>query len=110
MLRSVGTSVIAKMRRVCEKFVAGWRASDSANVVSPKNNASGIANEKGHAAHGFVKLRKHPAIWIPRPGSRRVVTQQNEFQDLFATARAATTRPARHVVQGVAIAVLTAAW
>ncbi len=108
-LPSVGTSVIAKTRSVCERFVVGWHGSDSVNVASPKNNASGIASENAHAARGFVKRLKYRAIQFRRPRSRRVVTQQNEFRSFFATALVAMTPRANRVPQGVATVVIDAA-
>jgi hypothetical protein len=108
-LPGLGTSVIVRTRSVCERFVAGWHASDSANVVSPKNNASDIASENVRAARGFVKQLKYPASPLRHLRSRRVVTQQNEFQKIFATALAAMTRHAHHVAQGVATVVIAAA-
>lgn len=60
----VGTSAIAKMRRVCGRFIVGWHGSDSVNVESPQNNANGIASENAHAARGFVKLLKYPPFQL----------------------------------------------
>ena len=108
-LPSVGTSVIAKMRSACGRFVVGWHASDSGNVVSPKHNASDIVSENGHAARDFVKLQKHPARPLRRLRSRRVVTQQNEFQNLFATALVAMPPRVHRVVPRVATVVIAAA-
>lgn len=108
-LPSLGTSVIARTNSACGKSGVGWHASDSVNVVSRKNNASGIASENGYAEHGFVKQLKYPTIQHRRLSSRRVVTQQNEFQDLFAIVPAAMPPRSHHFVQEVAIAVIAVA-
>ena len=109
ILRIAGTSVIVKMRSVCVRFVVGWHGSDSVNVVSPKNNASGIASENAHAARGFVKRLKYLATQLRRPRRRRVVMQQSKFRNFFATALVAMIPPAHRVVQGVATVVIGAA-
>jgi hypothetical protein len=97
------------MRSVCGQLVAGWHASDSVSVVSPKSNVGGIASGNGHVERGFVKQLKHPTSQLRRLNSRRVVTQQNKFQNLFATALVAMPLPVHHLVQAVVIAVIAAA-
>ena len=61
------------------------------------------------AERGFDKRLKYPTIQLQRLRSRRVVTQQNKFQNLFATVLVAITPRSHHVVQGVATAVIAAA-
>jgi len=108
-LPSVGTNVIARMWSACGRFVVGWHASGNVNVVSPKHNASDIAIENVHAARDFVKQQKHPARPLRRLRSRRVVTQQNEFQNLFATVPVVMPPRVHRVVPRVGTVVIAAA-